>query len=233
MKAKFVPNNVIQYDFLQYLASSCEDGERLPALNDLSPEIGLSTSSLREQMEVARALGLVEVKPRTGIHRLPYSFRPAVQQSLNYALMVDRDFFAAYTEIRIHLETSFWNEAVALLHVEDKLRLKELVQMARDKLNRLPVQIPHAEHREFHTLIYQYIKNPFLHGLLEAYWDFYELAGLDVYTNYGYLARVWDYHSEIAENIWKGETTAGLNALREHFNLMSLRKKPNVTQKFE
>ncbi len=151
MKAKYIPVNIPQYIFLRYLATSCADEERLPSLNDLSPQIGLSTSSLREQMEVARAFGLVEVRPRTGIRRLPYTFRSAVQQSLNYALMVDRDYFATYTDLRIHIETAYWFEAVSALQPEDKLRLRELVQLARDKLNRSPVQIPHAEHREFHT----------------------------------------------------------------------------------
>lgn len=232
-KAKYIPVNIPQYIFLQFLASSFEDEERLPSLNELSPQIGLSTSSLREQMEVARALGLVEVRPRTGIRRLPYSFRAAVQQSLNYALMVDREYFSVYADLRIHLETAYWNEAASLLQTEDKIRLRELVQLAREKLKRVPVQIPHAEHREFHTTFYKYIKNPFLHGVLDAYWDLYETAGMDVYTNYEYLNLVWDYHAEMAESIWKGEYQAGLNALREHFNLMSHRKKPINTQKFE
>lgn len=232
-KAKFVPVNFPQYDFLRYLAVSCEDDERLPSLNDLAPQLGLSTSSLREQMEVARALGLIEVRPRTGIKRLKYSFRSAVQQSLNYALMIERDYFVSFSELRIHLEISYWSEAVALLQADDKVRLKELVQLAREKLNRKPVQLPHAEHREFHTTFFKYINNPFVHGLLEAYWDLYEAAGLDVYNNYSYLNLVWDYHAEMVESIIKGEYQAGLNALKEHFNLISHRNQPNNTQKFE
>ena len=232
-KAKFVPVNFPQYDFLRYLAVSCDDDEKLPALNELAPQLGLSTSSLREQMEVARALGIVEVRPRTGIKRLPYSFRSAVQQSLNYALMIDRDYFMGFSDLRIHLEVAYWSEAVSLLRTDDKLRLKELVRLAREKLNRNPVQIPHAEHREFHTTFYKYVNNPFVHGVLEAYWDLYEAAGLDVYNNASYLYLVWDYHAEMVESIVKGEYQAGLNALKEHFNLISHRNKPANTQKFE
>lgn len=232
-KAKFVPVNFPQYDFLRYLAVSCDDNEKLPALNELAPQLGLSTSSLREQMEVARALGIVEVRPRTGIKRLPYSFRSAVQQSLNYALMIDRDYIMGFSDLRIHLEVAYWSEAVSLLRTDDKLRLKELVRLAREKLNRNPVQIPHAEHREFHTTFYKYVNNPFVHGVLEAYWDLYEAAGLDVYNNASYLNLVWDYHAEMVESIVKGEYQAGLNALKEHFNLISHRNKPANAQKFE
>jgi DNA-binding FadR family transcriptional regulator len=37
----------------------------------MSKELGVSVALLREQLEVAKAIGLVEVRPRTGIRRLP------------------------------------------------------------------------------------------------------------------------------------------------------------------
>jgi hypothetical protein len=65
-------------EFLRYLAQHGDtNGQQLPALNDLSRELGVSIASLREQLEVARALGLVEVRPRTAQVRQPY---PAVQK---------------------------------------------------------------------------------------------------------------------------------------------------------
>ena len=55
-------------EFVRYLAQHEEaNGEQLPPLSGLSRELGVSIASLREQLEVARALGLVEVKPRYGI----------------------------------------------------------------------------------------------------------------------------------------------------------------------
>ena len=61
------------------------EGDRLPSLSELSQQLGISIASLREQMDVARSMGLVEVRPKTGIRRLPYAFRPAVSSSLKYA----------------------------------------------------------------------------------------------------------------------------------------------------
>ena len=89
----------ISSDFLKYLASYSEYNQdelgnvRLPSLSELSTELGISVASLREQVEVAKALGLVDVRPRTGIRRLPYSFLPAVLQSLSYAIAVDETNF--------------------------------------------------------------------------------------------------------------------------------------------
>ncbi len=56
------PKN-LSSDFLNYLAETNREGEdceRLPSLQALSKQLGVSVSSLREQMEVARALGLIE-----------------------------------------------------------------------------------------------------------------------------------------------------------------------------
>ena len=48
-------------EFLHYLASHKEAEDGLPTLAELSRELGISVATLREQLEVARALGLVEV----------------------------------------------------------------------------------------------------------------------------------------------------------------------------
>ena len=79
--------------FLRYLASRPEQEARLPSLAVLSDELGISLAALREQLEVARALGLVEVRPKTGVKKLPYTFQPAVQQSLTYAVSMDLRYF--------------------------------------------------------------------------------------------------------------------------------------------
>ena len=65
--------------FLDYLLKfPVNDVEQFPSLKDLSQELGISISTLREQLQVAKALVLVDVRPRLGIHPQPYSFTPAV-----------------------------------------------------------------------------------------------------------------------------------------------------------
>ncbi len=44
-------------EFLQYLAKEHTDGSTLPSLKNLSKHLGVSIATLREQLEVARALG--------------------------------------------------------------------------------------------------------------------------------------------------------------------------------
>jgi DNA-binding FadR family transcriptional regulator len=217
-------------EFLRYLAQHGDaNGHQLPALNDLSRELGVSVASLREQLEVARALGLVEVRPRTGIKRLPYTFAPAVRQSLRYALILKNEYFLKYSELRKHIESAYWHEAVRLLTEVDKQELQTLLAHAKEKLHGNPIQIPHEEHRKLHMVIYRRLENPFVTGLLEAYWDAYEAVGLNVFTGgLSYLEDVWEYHTQMVEAICKDDYEAGYQALIQHTDLLYQRPEANT-----
>jgi len=220
-------------EFLRYLATQAKDDDRLPALAELSHELGVSVASLREQLEVARALGVVEVRPKTGIRKQRYSFSPAVRQSLYYAALDDIKYFNQFSEYRSHIETAYWYEAVSLLTTEDHDRLSHLVKSAQEKLSGVPVQIPHYEHRELHLSIFRRLNNPFVMGTLEAYWDLYEATGLDVYTDLRYLNQVWQYHQKMVDALRVGNFASGFEALKEHFDLIYQRERPISRQKFE
>lgn len=225
--------------FLAYLATHYQDGERIPALTEISQELGISHAALREQLEVARAFGLVEVRPKTGIRRQPYTFAPAVIRSMQYAIAVNEEHFAALAELRTRVEESFWYEAASKLTTEDHAALQGLTKRAEEKLNGVPVQIPHIEHRELHMTIYRRLNNPFVAGILEAYWVMYEAVGLAVYTDYAYLKTVWQYHQKMVDAICSGDLNAGYQALVEHVDLLQQRSQvlspfePVSRQKFE
>lgn len=221
-----------QFDFLAYLAqiSDHENGSdktesgRIPSLNELSEQVGVSIASLREQLGVARALGLVEVRPKTGIRRLPYRFAPAVTESLTYAIARDRKYFDDYSDLRKHIEADFWYQAIPELTEEDKLYLNELIDKAWTKLNGNPVRLPHQEHRELHLCIFSRLDNIFVQGLLEAYWDAYEEVGLNRYEELDYLKKVWEYHRKIVANIISEDYEAGHRLLLEHMDLINYRE---------
>ncbi|MBK7451658.1 MAG: FadR family transcriptional regulator [Anaerolineales bacterium] len=148
-------------EFLRYLASHPEADDKLPSLNELSRELNISLASLREQLEVARALGFVEVRQKTGTRRLTYSFTPAIRQSLGYALALNDEHFRKFAEMRNHLEAAYWYEAVKLLTVEDMAELNTLIARAWEKLGGTPVQVPHEEHRKLSSHDLQNLDNPF------------------------------------------------------------------------
>lgn len=209
-------------EFMRYLASHEEAENGLPTLNELSEELGVSLASLREQLAVARALGLVEVKPGPGkTRRRAFSFSPAIRQSLQYALALDDENFRKYAELRNHVESAYWFEAVEKLTKSDKDELQTLIRRAQEKLARTPVQVPHEEHRNLHLKIFSRLKNPFVTGILEAYWDAYETVGLNMFTGgYEYLQEVWRYHQVMVDSISNGDYQAGYEALVAHTDLL-------------
>lgn len=214
----------LQNDFLSYLADHAgEPGSQLPPLTELSQTLGISVSKLREQMEVARALGLVSIRPRTGIQTRPYSIFPGLRTSLRYALAAGVGSFEEIKNLREHLETGFWKEAVLALRGEDKLILKQLVKKAWMMLRGNPIQIPHAEHRALHLTIFSRLDNMFVQGILESYWDAYEIVGLNMFADYTYLEDVWRHHERMVEAIDQGEYDLGYDALVSHFAILAKR----------
>jgi DNA-binding FadR family transcriptional regulator len=221
-------------EFMRYLAQHKCDGERLPSLMVLGKELGISVATLREQLEVARSLGLVEVRPKTGIRRMAYTFKPAVLKSLSYAASIDPAyFFQAFSDLRNHIETAYWYQAVQQLTSEDFTLLRSLISQAMEKLEGSPIQIPHDEHRSLHLSIYRRLENPFVFGILEAYWEAYEAVGLNLYTDITYLQTVWKYHTRMVEAICAGNADEGYHALVEHTDLLLQRSRSVSRQGFE
>lgn len=217
---------LIDSDLLRYiLQQNLKPGDRVPSLGELSDELGISVSKLREQLEVARTLGVVDVRPRTGIRFRELSYMSALRLSLFFALATDRSEFERFSDFRIHIEVAYWLEATALLTREDKTNLKTLVAAAWRKLRGEHIIIPHPEHRSFHMGIFSRLDNPFVQGILETYWEAYEAVELNRYADYAYLEEVWKYHERIADELLAGNHAASLEAFIQHTRL--LRYQPN------
>jgi DNA-binding FadR family transcriptional regulator len=220
--------------FLQYIAAISDKGEdRIPPLSELSKKLGMSVATLREQMEIARIMGFVEVKPKAGIRKTAYSFKPAVITSLSYALASEAAPFEQYANLRKHLETSYFIEAVKALTPEDRDELDLIVRRAEEKLKRNPVVMPTVEHREFHLLVYKRLGNKFVVGLLEAYWDLYKAVGYEHYPDVNYVSNIWQYHKKMAELIKARNYDQAFQNLLEHMELITLREKRIPRQSFE
>ena len=71
-----------------------------------------------------------------------------------------------------------------------------------------------------HLTIFSRLNNPFVIGLIEAYWDAYEIVGLNVFSDYEYLERVWNYHQQMVDAILDDDYDAGYQALIEHVGLL-------------
>jgi DNA-binding FadR family transcriptional regulator len=148
-----------------------------------------------------------------------------VWASLRIALALDPGQFDHFESLRHCVEGAFFLEAARLLQPEDKARLQELIRRAWQLLQGEPIQIPHAEHRELHLTVFSRLKNPFVRGILEAYWDAYETVGLNLYADYRFLNEVWTYHERMVNLILSGDFDAAHTTLVKHNALLLKRPK--------
>ncbi len=191
-------------ELLNYIIlAGFQPGDRLPTLNTLQDEehLGIGISKVREQLEVARVLGLVEVRSKTGMRMKEYSFAPAVRLSLFFALAQDSRSFELFGEVRNHIEMAFWHEACERLQSDDLAHMRTCITQAYEKLNVNHIRIPNEEHRNFHLTVFKRLENPFVMGILEAYWDAYEAVEITRYASYEYLKQVWKFHEQILDAI--------------------------------
>lgn len=207
--------------FLQYLIDCrLEPGEKLPSISEISGELGVSAGKVRESLEVARQLGFVSVKPKVGILKRPFSFTPAVLQTLLFGLGSGEAEFSQFSQLRQAVEMGFWDQAVQQLTSDDIAELKRITQLAWEKLRGQPVRIPNGEHRQLHLTIFKHLENPFVQGILHAYWEAYEASELTRFVTYQYWLDVWNYHEKIVAALEQKEFALGKQLLIEHFALL-------------
>ncbi|MCE2470510.1 MAG: FadR family transcriptional regulator [Anaerolineae bacterium] len=214
-------------DFLNFIIrQGFQPGDRLPTIQELTDDshLDMSANKVREQLEVARMLGWVEVRSKRGTRIKEYAFTPAVRLSALYALACG-ERFESFASLRNHVEAAYWNEACALLTEAELDTMQGCIDSANQKLDSPPIHIPNPEHRLFHLTVFTRLENPFVLGILEAYWDLYEEVGVNRYMDYSYLRQVWDYHARILDLIRSGDFDDARTAFIEHTSL--LRYEPN------
>lgn len=113
----------------------------------------------------------------------------------------------------------FFEAAVTKLTPEDHIHLQDLVERAWAKLQGEPSHIPHKEHRQLHMTLFGRLANPFVQGLLQAYWEAYEAVGYTQLTEYEYLRTVWTYHENIVNAIIAGDIQKAHALQDEHIKL--------------
>lgn len=230
------PGGVLRVSALQpqilrfILENGYQAGDPLPTLQDISKTLGISIAKMREELEIARALGIVEVKPGRGTRVTQYHFAPVVTLSALYAIGQDSGHFDHLRELRNALESAFWEEAVGRLQPQDIKTLRSLIAGAQERLANQPIEVPSREHRAFHLTIFSRLDNPFVIGIMEAFWEAYEAFGLNLYFELDYHRKVWEYHERIVDAIDRSEIETSRRLLVEHMNLLSRRGEPGGEQ---
>jgi GntR family transcriptional repressor for pyruvate dehydrogenase complex len=215
-----LPQSIMRYIIDEELAERQDEPAKLPPLDQLAKQLGVSRGKLREDLIAAQAYGVIEMRPGDGTYVCPFDFYAAVRPLVLYSIACNKGYFDRYYRLRARMEVAFWEEAVRELGRNEMEQLIRIVERAEDRLRGKPIEIPHREHRDFHVLIYSQLNNPFAQGLLKAYWDAYEAVGLHRYFELSSYQRMWSSHRAMVEAISTGDYDAGKTILVQHFTLL-------------
>ena len=221
-------SRILQYIVDEGLCAQ-ESGElaKLPAMGELSRQLGVSKGKLREEMIAAEAWGVIEMRPGDGTYVLPFDFYAPVRTLALYGVTLDRKHFGQFYQVRTALEVALWESAIESLRPSDVVQLCQIVERAQQRLRSVPPEIPHRQHREFHLLTFARLDNDFVQGLLRAYWDAYEAVELHLYFDLSYYEEMWSSHDAMAQAIVSGDLRKGQEILTRHFVLLSDRLRRN------
>jgi DNA-binding FadR family transcriptional regulator len=218
---QLLDSEVLQYIVHEHLQTKeGEELNKLPAMGELAKQLRVSRGKLREELIAAQAFGVVEMRPGDGTYVRPFDFYAPIRTLVLYGIAGDKRSFDRYYKLRAQLEIAFWDEAVRGLTEADHARLYQILEAAEAKLNSTPVEIPHEEHRELHLGMFSRLGNPFVLGLIAAYWDAYEAVGLHRYYDLSYFTTMWDWHRAMIDAIVAGQYEQGKEILIRHFTLL-------------
>jgi DNA-binding FadR family transcriptional regulator len=219
MSLDLLSHSIVRY-IIEDLAEPTDEPTKLPPLDQLAKQLGVSRGKLREDLIAAQAYGVIEMRPGDGTYVCPFDFYTAVRPLVLYSIASNKGYFDRFYRLRAHLEVAFWDDAIHTLRQEETEQLARILDRADAKLQGRPIEIPHREHRDFHVLIYSRLDNPFAQGLLKAYWDAYEAVGLHRYFELSYYQRMWSSHRAMVRAIASGNCERGKRVLLQHFTLL-------------
>ena len=194
-----------------------EKASKLPSIGTLANELGISHGKLREDLIAAQAYGMVEMRPGDGTYIRPFDFYSAIRPAVIYGIACDKHNFDRFYRLRAGIEVAFWEEATKKLQSGDLSKLRRIIQRAEERLNDVPIEIPHREHRIFHMQLFSRLNNPFVIGLLKAYWD--------GYVDLSYYEEMWSYHKKIVDLLQEGDIQQSQQVLVQHFAILETRLK--------
>ncbi|BDY26479.1 MULTISPECIES: FadR/GntR family transcriptional regulator [Mycolicibacterium] len=191
-------------------------GDPLPTENELSQQLGVSRSRIREAVKTLSALDIVEVRHGYGTYVGQMSFR-AMVESLAFRGMLNADdglgVFAELVDFRELIETSLADKIMASLTPQAALSMRRLTEAMAGKAS--AGEEFAAEDREFHLLLME-TAGTLAVGMTGAFWDVHALASRSLGPPDDLQATV-AAHVAILDAIEKGDADVLRAAIRAHY----------------
>ncbi|MEN3186078.1 MAG: FadR/GntR family transcriptional regulator [Atribacterota bacterium] len=143
-------------------------GDRLPTEHDLTKQLGVSRTSLREALKALQALGIVDMKPGGGTVVRELNF-DAIFKNLLYSLLFDSTELLEVLRVREALEFYFLEEVIRKIDVEGLQTLEGILVRMEKKARQ--GELFEEEDAAFHRALFAPVENGLLLRLLDIFWE--------------------------------------------------------------
>jgi DNA-binding FadR family transcriptional regulator len=200
------------------LANRLSPGDPMPTENELSQQLGVSRSRIREAVKTLSALDIVEVRHGYGTYVGRLSLT-AMVESLAFRGMLnaadDQHLLADLIDLRQLIETSLADVFVRDVDETAMTRLRELTVEMKEMAER-DEEFTAAD-REFHLLLVQSTGNSLAVQLTGAFWDVHAIA-TSTLPGHTDLRATADAHVTILDAISAGDPKALRDAIVHHYD---------------
>ena len=201
---------------LNYLLSGdFEPGAQLPSERQMSEQLGIGRSAVREAVKALTFLGIVESRPGSGTY-LAHGASDILPRVIDWGLLMGDHTLDDLIEARSMLEIHLATQAAARRSADDITRLTrayEAMAAAEDDVERYVIADV-----EFHLLIGEISGNAVIAGMLRSVASLLHVWSKRVITRDQHTARSLSVHAHIFEAIVAGESDAARRAMEEHMS---------------
>lgn len=193
------------------IIDSIHSGEKLPTEKEMTEQLGISRSVLRDALSVYEASGVIVSKQGSG----RYAQMPNIgRQIINiWSIFINEDpsLLLELQEIRSILEIYSLPEAINKITLEQLQELNFQVSEMKRKVSL--GQSFEDNDREFHKILFASTQNGLLEQLMSAFWDLSTNAKLYSYREDLYLQA--NQHQEILDAIVRKDVSLAVELMKQ------------------
>jgi DNA-binding FadR family transcriptional regulator len=191
-------------------------GDRLPNEMELSRQLGVSRSSIREAVKALEGLGIVEVRSGLGLFVGSFSFDVVLDQ-IAYGAQFNLYELQHVLDMRQVIEEALVDRAVESSTPEQLYKLRTTLMHMRDEAEH---GLQYLEHdREVHRLLYAQIDNPLFGRILDVFWLSYRpIHALDAKRTPELQLEHYERHVRIVDALEARDSDAMRAALAAHYD---------------
>jgi DNA-binding FadR family transcriptional regulator len=205
----------VQDAIKQYvITNNLQAGDPLPAEGELSAQLGVSRTSVREAIKALESVGMLEVRRGSGVFVRAFSLEPLLE-NLSYGMLSELRELDELLEVRRALEVGMISGAMAAITPEDIAALREIVAKMRERAGRGEPFL--EEDRRFHQVLFASLGNHTLQRLLDIFWLTFRQAARHVDIADDEPLRTAQAHADILDALEAADREQAQRALDAHY----------------